>query len=150
MKTKLPSNIEFNACNALSSVPGQRESLHLTLFRGLHWEEAALQLLETIPQRENFSKIDIYFTGDISLHQELDKWTYTTVPYLGVTAVLVLTTAAVLCWSTDWTESKVAFGICGAATAAMGCAAGMGLLFHFGVPFSLTSMPIPFFLMGKD
>ncbi len=123
----------------------------LPLTRSLEWEKKALTAMENLHKApgSNFSQISVHFVVSSSLEDEVDSWAHIVLPYLAGAGGVILVTAAVSCWSLDWSESKMLFGVSGAATAAFGCIAGFGLLFHLGVGFSVPAMPVPFLILGE-
>jgi hypothetical protein len=121
----------------------------LMVNRSYEWERSAINLLSSLNNSKQFGPISIYYTAESSLGEEMDSLIWHVLPLLGATGAVVLAAAAACGWSPNKMERNVWFGVAGTATAALGTAAGMGLVFYCGVEMVIGGMATPFLILGK-
>jgi hypothetical protein len=84
-----------------------------------------------------------------TLAQELEKNTFSVLPYFSVTAIWMVAFMVITCMMMDWVKSKPWLGIVGVISANLGSLAAFGLVCYCGVEFIGINMAAPFLMLGK-
>lgn len=84
-----------------------------------------------------------------TLAQELEKNTFSVLPYFSVTAIWMIAFMIITCMMMDWVKSKPWLGIVGVISACLGSFAAFGLVCYCGVEFIGINMAAPFLMLGK-
>ncbi|KAF7270000.1 hypothetical protein GWI33_016989 [Rhynchophorus ferrugineus] len=116
---------------------------------GSAWEDAFLDLIEKIQDRENiFQHIRIARFASRTLDHELEKNTNSVIPYFTSTFVIMAVFSIVTCMMSDWVRSKPWLGLLGNLSAAMATLGAFGFCMYAGVDFIGINLAAPFLMIG--
>jgi len=84
-----------------------------------------------------------------TLAAELERNTFSVIPYFSVTAIWMIGFMIITCLMADWVKSKPWLGIVGVISAILGCLASFGLVMYCGVEFIGINIAAPFLMLGE-
>ncbi|CAH1990145.1 unnamed protein product [Acanthoscelides obtectus] len=116
---------------------------------GSAWEDAFLDLIETLQDKENrFKYIRIARFSSRTLDHELEKNTKSVMPYFSSSFGIMAVFSVVTCMMFDWVRSKPWLGLLGNVSAAMATLCAFGLCMYAGVDFIGINLAAPFLMIG--
>lgn len=84
-----------------------------------------------------------------TLATELERNTFSVLPYFSVTVALMIVFTVITCMMFDWVKSKPWLGLVGVLSSNLGSLAAFGLVCYCGVQFIGINMAAPFLMLGK-
>ncbi|CAL8113391.1 unnamed protein product [Orchesella dallaii] len=114
--------------------------------RGEQWEQKVLDTLDLMEGKWKHIKVARFTVR--TLAQELEKNTFSVLPYFSVTAIWMVVFMIITCMMMDWVKSKPWLGIVGVISACLGSLAAFGLVCYCGVEFIGINMAAPFLMLG--
>ena len=85
-----------------------------------------------------------------TLAEELEKNTFSVIPYFSVTVFMMVGFTVLTCMMADWVKSKPWLGVVGVLSSTLGSLAAFGLVCYCGVVFIGINMAAPFLMLGKS
>ena len=118
-------------------------------FRGEKWERAILDALDEADKRNQWKHIKVARFTVRTLAEELEKNTFSVIPYFSVTVFMMVGFTVLTCMMADWVKSKPWLGVVGVLSSTLGSLAAFGLVCYCGVVFIGINMAAPFLMLGK-